>query len=143
MLAQVTLAALLALGESQGELWWQREGQNPQDARVGEGIPSYGWLQNFWGKNHQTPIPLVHRIHCNPIAGDRGSRRDDQLLKGSPQTKLISQENLGSSQEALGENKEDSWCAETRSRGKIPAEPPLCLLSQELLTELTVNFKFQ
>lgn len=66
LLAQVTLAALFALGESQGELWWHREGQNPQESRVGGEIPSYGWLQNFWSKNPPTPILLVPENSLHP-----------------------------------------------------------------------------
>lgn len=68
LLAQVTFAALLTLGESQGELWWQREGQNPQDTSVGGEIPSYGRLQNFWSKNPKTPILRIPQnslsSHC-------------------------------------------------------------------------------
>lgn len=56
LLAQVTLAALLALGESQGDLWWQREGQKSQDTSVGGEILSYGWGKTSGAKTPKPPF---------------------------------------------------------------------------------------
>lgn len=75
LLAQVTLAALLALGESQGELWWQREGQEPPGHQGGWGNSQLWMAAKLLGQKSPNPHPFG--IHCTHIAGDRGSRRDD------------------------------------------------------------------